>query len=35
MLIPAHLFAEDEPVNEDELFSATETVVENKIQDNT
>jgi hypothetical protein len=34
-LIPAHLFAADEQVNEDELFSGSETVVENKQQDST
>ena len=33
LIIPAHLFAADEPVNEDALFSGTETVVENKFQD--
>lgn len=34
ILIPAHLFAADELINENELFSGSETVVENKIQDN-
>ncbi len=32
-LIPVHLFAADAPVNEDELFSGGETVVENKFDD--
>ncbi len=35
LLIPAQLTAADEPVNEDQLFSGNETVIENKIQDNT
>jgi len=35
LLIPVYLFAADETVNENELFSGSETVVENKFQDNT
>jgi len=34
-LLPVHLFAADEPVNEDQLFSGNETVIENKIQQKT
>jgi len=34
-LLPVNLFAMDQTVNEDELFSGSETVVENKFQDNT
>lgn len=33
LIIPVHLFAADGPVNEDELFSGSETVVENTFMD--
>lgn len=35
LLIPLNLFAQNEPVNEDDLFSGSDTVVENKTQETT
>ncbi len=35
LLIPVHLLAADDPINEDALFGESETVIENKVQDNT
>ncbi len=35
LLIPAQIFAQDKAVDEDALFSDENTVIENKIQDNT
>lgn len=35
LLIPAYTFAQDQPVDENALFSDDSTVIENRIQDNT
>ena len=35
LLLPAQIFAQDQSVDEDALFSDDSTVIENKIQDNT